>query len=376
MPVKPGYKQTEVGVIPVEWNPEFIENLVHITTGGRNTQIRLPRIEEQTAIATVLSDMDEDIAAVKAKLGQSPAVETGHDAGTAHRAHPTGMKHHPGNAGFQPARNPPHPGGQDARAPGAPRGWYSRGYLPHYDGSGLTQFITFRLADSVPRTVITGWKAELDWEEGLDTTSPQAIALRRRIAEYEDAGHGACHLRDPRIAELVQNALFHFDGTRYRLLAWCLMPNHVHVLIRMGAGNAPGNAGILPARTPPHSGGQDTRDPGGDADMPHHPLSSILHSWKSFTASQATKILRLAPGSGPFWMPDTFDRFIRDEAHHNATVRYLHENPVKAGLCLRCEDWQWSSARYVPGYAGLRPARNPPHSGGQDARAPGVPRPD
>jgi putative DNA methylase len=73
---------------------------------------------------------------------------------------------------------------------------------------------------------------------GRDAGAPSAdliqreIELRRRIEEYLDAGHGACWLRRPEIAALVEGALRYFDGQRYRLLAWCVMPNHVHTLIR------------------------------------------------------------------------------------------------------------------------------------------------
>ncbi len=175
------------------------------------------------------------------------------------------------------------------------------------------------------------WKAELHWIEQTKLDSKEAIELRKRIEKYEDNGHGACYLRDDRIAALVEQALKHFDGERYHLVAWCVMPNHVHVLIQQIEG---------------------------------HPLSKVIQSWKSFTAHEANKILGR---SGDFWMPDYFDRFIRDEKHFDAVVEYIHQNPIKAGLVSAPEEWPWSSAaKDVGGASGADT-----HSGRDAANAPG-----
>lgn len=183
------------------------------------------------------------------------------------------------------------------------KGWYSRGYLPHFDDPGLIQGITFRLWDSLP-----GHVAESLVEELKQTSS---ATKRARIEAYLNAGYGACYLRDPRIARLVENALLHFDGERYRMIAWVVMPNHVHTLIETIEG---------------------------------YPLGTVLHSWKSYTASKANQILGR---SGRFWYHEYFDRYIRDERHFANAVRYIHENPVKAGLVEKPEEWLFSSARLL-----------------------------
>jgi len=175
------------------------------------------------------------------------------------------------------------------------RGWHSRGYLPHFDSPETVQFVTFRLADSLPRTVI-------------ETLYAQADAVPR-IDHELDSGLGACWLRRPEIAVLVQDALLHFDGDRYRLLAWCLMPNHVHVVIEI---------------------------------LGNHSLSDIVRSWKSFTSRRANAQLGR---SGPFWHADYFDRYMRDGEHLARTIEYVEQNPVKAGLIDVATDWLWSSAR-------------------------------
>jgi REP element-mobilizing transposase RayT len=174
------------------------------------------------------------------------------------------------------------------------KGWHSRGYLPHFDSSETVQFITFRLADSLPRHLIEALRAEDD-----------AVALLDREL---DAGFGACWLRKPEIADMVQEALLHFDADRYRLLAWCIMPNHVHVVLEM---------------------------------LDHHSLSAIVKSWKSFTSRRANAHLGRA---GSFWEADYFDRYMRNEKHLLQTIEYVEHNPVKAGLVDVPTAWRWSSA--------------------------------
>lgn len=170
------------------------------------------------------------------------------------------------------------------------------------------QSLVFRLHDAVPGSVIQSWKTELDWVENLPATDPREIKLQKLVLRYEDAGHGSCWLRDERIASQVEEALLHFDDRRYRLIAWCVMPNHVHVLIET---------------------------------WESWPLARVLHSWKSYTAHAANQILGR---SGDFWFREYFDRFIREDRHFANALRYIEENPVKAELVRRAEEWRWSSA--------------------------------
>lgn len=188
---------------------------------------------------------------------------------------------------------------QDARDPSVARTskyWHSRGYLPHCDTPGLFQAITFRLADSLPTEAL----ARLT--QAADTEKCQKIDV------FLDAGYGACWLKEPEIASIVENALLHWDGQRYRLLAWCVMPNHVHVLI-------------------------ETRD--------DWPVPGLVQGWKSFTAKAINRHLGR---TGAVWMLDYFDRFIRDDHHLAAVITYIHGNPVKAGLVPEEREWPYSSA--------------------------------
>lgn len=175
------------------------------------------------------------------------------------------------------------------------KGWYSRGYLPHFDSPQKVQFVTFRLADNLPRSVV-----------GALLLQERAVL---KIDKELDSCSGACWLRRPDIAEVVQAALLHFDGDRYRLLAWCVMPNHVHAVVEPVQG---------------------------------HRLGGIVHSWKSFTANSANTLLGR---TGAFWHEDYFDRYMRNEEHLMRTIGYVEQNPVKAGLVGTVEDWAWGSGR-------------------------------
>jgi REP element-mobilizing transposase RayT len=194
--------------------------------------------------------------------------------------------------------------------------WHSRGYLPHCDVPELIQAITFRLHDALPAEIL----ARIQNEESDDNES------RKRIALALDQGFGSCILRDPVCAQLVEDALLHFDDMRYRLLEWCIMPNHVHVLIET---------------------------------FEHCPLGRIVHAWKSYTAKTINRHLRR---EGKFWQPDYYDRFIRDDTHLQAARDYICGNPVAAGLCALPQHWPWSSA-YRAGSAGVPPVKRINHAG-------------
>lgn len=204
-------------------------------------------------------------------------------------------------------------GPRASRPPAPPKGWHSRGYLPHLDAPTMLQSVTFRLADSLPAMLRAEFEQALAVEEDAER--------RRRIESCLDLGRGSCVLRNPRIARLVEDALIQFDGVRYYLLAWVIMPNHVHVLIQTVTG---------------------------------HPLSAIVHAWKSFTAKRANALLGT---TGTFWQPDYYDRYIRDDAHLAAVRRYIDDNPVKAGWVSRPEEWPFGSARFAGAHgAGGTPA--------------------
>ena len=186
-------------------------------------------------------------------------------------------------------------------------------YLPHWTQEGATYAVTFRLADALPAAVVANWESERleivvrAHRENRELTEVEerrlADLFSQKVESYLDAGHGNCWLRDQRVAKRVRDALLHFQGERYELVAWCIMPNHVHAIVRP---------------------------------MPGHTLSGISHTWKSFTAQQANRLLHR---QGEFWQPESYDHLIRNEQDLRNQVRYVIENPTKAGL----RSWPWVS---------------------------------
>lgn len=184
-------------------------------------------------------------------------------------------------------------------------------YLPHLTKPNGIYFVTFRLADSLPQQVLMEWKQERDdlvkrSEELGEPLNPAEIArlqrlLSEKVERYLDSGMGQCWMKRSEIADSVENALKHFDANRYRLIAWCVMPNHVHVVVKP----------FLDFK-----------------------LEQILHSWKSFTAHQANRQLKR---SGPFWQPETYDHLIRDAKDLEHSIDYTLANPQQAGL----NNWRW-----------------------------------
>ncbi len=160
------------------------------------------------------------------------------------------------------------------------KGWYSRGYLPHLDKPGLIQSITYRLADSLPKHVLDSFEDDPKWRDD--------VKRRKQVEALLDSGLGNCYLKQRVVAELVLNNWQHFDEKRYRLIAWCIMPNHIHVLVLM---------------------------------FEHYPLADVIRNWKSYTAHHANKILDL---DGRFWAVGYFDRYIRDERHLETVINYIH----------------------------------------------------
>ena len=247
---------------------------------------------------------------------------------------------------------PPQPAGGDACATvltDAKRpnhlvaGFHSRGELPHLKSEGGTYFVTFRQAGALPRDVLLRFKQEREALLG------QAMAAKRpltrheqedlfrwysdRVDSYLDGGHGESHLLRPVCARVVARAMKFFDGERYALGTWVVMPNHVHVVVRP---------------KPPRS------------------LSQILHSWKSFTAHEINKIL--PQKVVPFWQSESYDHLIRDDDDLQRCSFYTLMNPVNAGLCAEPHLWPWSSAcvaqASAPAGASTVPVRRPQTGGG------------
>ena len=169
--------------------------------------------------------------------------------------------------------------------------------LPHLGQRGVIVFITFRLADSMPLELLSKWRDEREtWlaahPEPWDDVTAQEYAheFQGRIEKWLDAGHGECVLSRNDCNHVVSEALEHFNGDRYDLHSYIIMPNHEHVLVKL---------------------------------TERGELTKIMHSWKSFTAK---KICGIVGASGPVWQRDYFDRLIRSEEHYRHCLEYIRKN--------------------------------------------------
>src|SRR6266446_4944073 len=175
--------------------------------------------------------------------------------------------------------------------------------LPHREQPQATYLVTFRLADSVPQKLLQHWREEQDtwlkfhpkpWDWKTEREYHRRFVEQRE--DWLDRGHGSCLLRDSETAQIVADALRFFDGERYYLDAFVIMPNHVHALVQ----------------------------PTGD-----NSLSEILHSWKSFTENEINRLMRRRE---ELWMHESYDHIVRDWEELLSWRRYIAGNPEKARL--------------------------------------------
>lgn len=191
----------------------------------------------------------------------------------------------------------------------------TRGHLPHWDQEDATYFITWRTADSIPKALWEEWQiaratwlrghgidtTESDWRRKLETLGePQrrefARTFSRRLESELDAGHGECVLRDSKLAGIVADSLLHFDGDRYAMGDFVIMPNHVHLLV------------------------------GG---LARDAMLKQVKSWKKWAALEINKYLGRR---GRLWQDESFDHLVRSEAAFEKFRNYIAENPVRAKL--------------------------------------------
>jgi putative DNA methylase len=237
----------------------------------------------------------------------------------------------------------------------------TRGDLPHWYKPGHAHFVTYRLANSIPRSRLKQWKEER--QRRIHQPIPPGVTLRQhrerahklfygQYDEYLDRYPNERWLEQVAVADVIRENLYHHHGSLYELIAWCAMPNHVHILIQpfesglRGSGLVVADAGSVShvgdaASIAPASGAPAADSTFSDevADQ-KSVLSRIMHSLKSYTANRANEILAR---EGRFWQRESYDHWVRDIDELERIVDYIRWNPVAAGLCQEPREWRFSS---------------------------------
>jgi REP element-mobilizing transposase RayT len=207
---------------------------------------------------------------------------------------------------------------------------FYRRNLPHWHPPGAAIFVTWRLKGSLPTSAVKRLREThglLKQEAERRGLSIEELNLRinkklfAMLDEFLDrAEYGPTWLREPAIANMIQDALLNTYAHLYKLWAYVIMPNHVHVLVKPKL--------AIPAA--------DAMTDGSVS------LSDITKRLKGYAAREANKLLGLTGQS--FWQAESFDHWPRDEYEFYRIIAYIENNPVKAGLVILAEDWPWSSA--------------------------------
>jgi len=196
-----------------------------------------------------------------------------------------------------------------------------RDNLPHLQPKGAIMAITFRLAFSLPKNIIEKLRLyKNDYDDKIRLLKDDALKVyksefEKQYFEYFDNFIDTHHreinwLKNKQIAKTVAEAIHYLDNKKYELYCYCIMPNHVHLIIK-------------PLRK-------------GES---YYSISEILHSLKGFTAKKCNKIL---DREGVFWQHGHYDHAIRDEADFAHQTFYIIHNPVKSGLVKNWNEWEFT----------------------------------
>jgi putative transposase len=211
---------------------------------------------------------------------------------------------------------------------------FFRRNLPHWRPPGAAFFITYRLAGTLPTEAISELRKEQECFQKMPrepeySEDEWSIRIEKKMfAVWDEVLHQNAQIQwlaDPRIAEIVRENFYHHAGTEYSLWAYAIMPNHVHILLKPDE--------IWEKQFMLQEESKVSYKKGA--------LSAITHNMRGYTAYMANKALGR---KGSFWNDEIYDHWIRDNKEFQNIIYYIEYNPVKAGLVVNPEDWQFSSA--------------------------------
>ncbi|MCX6137720.1 MAG: transposase [Ignavibacteriales bacterium] len=205
--------------------------------------------------------------------------------------------------------------------------------LPHFIVNGGIYFVTFRLAGTIPPAVLEQMEqdigaAKLKGRHQISTAAAHHRMKRQKRAsfqlmeEYLDCcRHGEKLLERDDLAEIVAAGMRKRDGTMYTLIASTIMPNHVHMVIRLNRDESPTDL---------------------SNQKWHHRLANVIGALKKRTSSVINNRLGR---SGQLWQYETYDHLVRNAEELERIVSYVLNNPVKAGLSKDELEWKWNYRR-------------------------------
>ncbi|HEV3144087.1 MAG TPA: hypothetical protein VGZ47_09410 [Gemmataceae bacterium] len=202
-----------------------------------------------------------------------------------------------------------------------------RRHLPHWDMPGAAYFVTTCLDGSIPaqgQLELVQYRKELQQRPRSKSVTEQEWASRLwklafvRVEEWLDLRSANRILEKPELASIVVDAMLHFAGERYDLLAYMVMPSHIHWLFQP----LPKWVESLP-------------------NDPITPRERITYSMNRYSATRCNRLLSL---KGPFWQGESYDHWVRDCEELERIILYIEQNPVKARLATAPDEWRFSSA--------------------------------
>jgi putative transposase len=208
---------------------------------------------------------------------------------------------------------------------------FYRAKLPHIHPADRIFFITFRLADSLPKSIILKVMREKRaimlqsrlLNDGIIDKNFKYHIEKLYFNKFDNLlknNSGNCWLKNPKIAQLLANKIHSFDSIRYKLICYCIMPNHVHLVIDTSGIN-------LINKSNKHGASRK------------YPLTETLRLIKGSSARLCNISLNRI---GQFWQHESYDHYIRNEEEFNKIIRYVLSNPIRAGLVNNWIDWQFT----------------------------------
>jgi putative transposase len=202
-----------------------------------------------------------------------------------------------------------------------PQDIYYRHHLPHIHPEGSPIFVTFNLIESLPKEVIKSLKGQRDQELKLSDTTRRSQVDEKYFNKYDEwldrCKNGPKWLQDQNIASIVMKKIRSFENERYELLTYCIMPNHVHLLVKLIVKEAINHKGTTAA----------------------YLLADTLRLIKGSTARECNLILKR---TGSFWHRESYDHYVRDDQQLERIIKYILNNPVKAGLVKEWTEWKFT----------------------------------